>query len=151
VSASSRLGETGGADVSRVPEQGRMDVVGVGLFVIGAQMTAVSLLMFVSPSTFFEQVAPFGVRNDHYLLDGATFQIALGLGALVAARRPAWRVPVLAILAIQFLLHAINHGLDAGETDKAYVGIANFALLALEAVVILWLLARAVRDDGATR
>src|SRR5688572_25699822 len=62
------------------------DLVGSLLGFLGLYLIALSLLMLVSPGTFFSEIAPFGAQNDHYIRDGATFQLALGVLALLAVR-----------------------------------------------------------------
>ena len=54
-------------------------------------------LLWLAPAFFYEQVGPFGPRNDHYMGDLATWYLALGALALVAVRRREWRGPVLAL------------------------------------------------------
>ena len=49
------------------------------------------------PGFFFDEIGPYGARNDHYMGDLATWYLALGAVALVAVRRARWRVPVLAL------------------------------------------------------
>ena len=127
---------------------GRRDLVGIGLAVFGLYLVAISGLMIVSPGTFFTEIGPFGVRNDHYTIDAATFGLALGLGALVAMARQAWRVPVLAITTVQFATHAVNHLVDIQEADPEWVGVADFVGLALGTLVLAWLLRRALRGTG---
>src|SRR4051794_41981476 len=86
--------------------------------------------MAISPSVFFDAIGPFGTRNNHYMRDLATFYIALGAAGLVAARRPSWRVPVLALAAVEFALHAVNHLGDIGESHPALNGPGTFAAVA---------------------
>lgn len=134
---STRAGEAqAGADDALV----RYGLAAVGLYLIG-----VSVLALVSPATFFAEIGPFGTRNDHYTRDGATFQLALGIAALVATRRADWRVPVIVTLAIQFLLHTVNHLVDIDEADPHWLGPADFAGLALGTVLLAVLLRRVLR------
>src|SRR5687768_14748210 len=80
------------------PAPAQPDVAGIALLCFGIYLVGLSVLMLALPGTFFAEVAPFGEQNDHYLRDAATFQITLGCAALIAFRRPQWRVPVLALL-----------------------------------------------------
>lgn len=124
-------------------------LVAVALLAIGLYLVAVSLLMLVAPGVFYEEIGPFGPRNDHYIRDAATFQVAIGVLALGAFRRPSWRTPALIGLLVNFVLHAANHLLDIGGADPAWVGPADFAGLAIGAVAICWLLLRQLRGTGA--
>ena len=135
----------------RPPEAGAVDLVRIGLLALAAVQIVLGLWMVVSPGSFFDQVGPFGIRNDHYIGDAATFSLALGVVALVAARRPGWRVPVLAYAVVQYGLHAVNHLVDIGEADPGWAGPVNFANLALATVALAWLLRRALREQAAGR
>jgi hypothetical protein len=85
--------------------------------------------MAVAPASFYARVAPFGAPNDHLLRDLSTASLALGVAALVAATRSAWRVPVLAITLLQFTLHSLNHLLDIGPAEPGWLGPANAVVL----------------------
>jgi len=88
-------------------------------------------LLWLAPGFFYEQVGPFGPRNDHYMGDLATWYLALGALALVAVRRREWRGPVLALALGQNVLHAMNHLLDVGDADPAWLGPATLISLVL--------------------
>jgi PPE-repeat protein len=117
------------------------------LVVFGLTQLALGLFMAIAPGAFFDSIGPFGARNDHYLRDLATFYVALGVAGLVAARRPSWRVPVLALAAAEFVLHAINHLADIGKSDPGWNGPVDFALVAASAVLLAWMTRVAARDD----
>ena len=116
------------------------------LVVFGASQLLLGLAMAVAPGTFFEEIGPYGARNDHYIRDLATFYLALGAAALVAVRRPAWRVPVLAFALAEYVIHAVNHALDVGAADPGWLGPANLVSLVLTAALLAWLLRAAVRS-----
>jgi hypothetical protein len=117
-----------------------------GLLLFAVYHLALAAFMAIAPHTFYTAVGPFGPANDHYIRDTATFNAALGVALLIAARRPSWRVPVLAVVAIQFVLHTLNHLLDIGEAHPAWVGYFDFASLAAATALLLWLLALARRQ-----
>jgi hypothetical protein len=117
------------------------------LWTFGAVQIAIGLMQWLLPGTFFEQVGPFGARNDHYLGDVATFYLALGVVLIVAARRPSWRIPVLALALIQYALHTLNHLIDIGESDPGYLGPLDFALLALGTAGLAYVLSVLVRVE----
>lgn len=120
------------------------------LVVFGVTQLALGLFMAIAPGTFFEAIGPFGARNGHYVRDLATFYIALGAAGLVAVRRPAWRVPVLALATVEFVLHAINHLADIGESDPAWNGPVTFAAVAASALLLAWMTRVAARDDASS-
>jgi len=104
------------------------------------------VMLWAAPGTFFEHVGPYGARNDHYMADVASFYLALGGVALVAAWRPAWRVPLLAFALLQYALHSVNHLIDVGDADPSWLGPANLASLAATAALLGWMLSVARRE-----
>src|ERR671911_205305 len=62
------------------------------LILFGIYQIAQALWMMVSPGSFFDAIAGFGVQNDHYIRDNATFSLAIGVGFLLAVGRPSWRL-----------------------------------------------------------
>ena len=108
---------------------------------------ALAAWMAASPHSFFAALGGFGTLNEHYIRDTATFEAALGVGLLVAVRRPSWRVPVLAVVAVQFALHSINHLLDIGSAHPAWTGYFDFFSLAASSALLLWLLALARKSE----
>jgi len=99
------------------------------------------LLLWLAPG-FFDEIGPYPPRNDHYMADLATFYLALGAVALVAVRRPGWRLPVLAFALVHYALHSLNHLIDIAESDPSWLGPANFASLLLTALLVAWMLRR---------
>jgi predicted anti-sigma-YlaC factor YlaD len=105
--------------------------------------------MLASPGTFFDAVGPFGVRNDHYTRDMATWSLALGASMLFTALRPR-RAPggaagaLLLLAALQAGLHTVNHVADAGLADPGWVGVFDAVALAAltAALALLWRLDR---------
>jgi hypothetical protein len=110
------------------------------LIAFAAGQLVLGLLLWITPSFFYDEIGPFGARNDHYMGDVATFYLALGASALVAVRRESWRVPVLTLALVQYALHSLNHLIDIGESDPAWIGPADFVLLTLGAVLVAWML-----------
>jgi hypothetical protein len=107
-------------------------VFALGQLVLGA-------LLWLTPGFFFDEIGPYGTRNDHYMGDLATWYLALGGVALVAVRNPSWRLPVLVLAFIQYALHSFNHLLDVGEADPEWLGPANLASLVLTCVLLGWM------------
>jgi Ca2+/Na+ antiporter len=122
-------------------------VVRVLLMLFAAYLIVVGLIALLAPATFFEQIGPFGTRNDHYARDGGTFQVAIGVAALLAGPRPGWRFPVLLMLALQFALHAGSHFVDFDAADPRWLGRAEAVALALTAVLLTYLAVRAGQRD----
>jgi hypothetical protein len=107
------------------------------LGVLGLTQLALGAVMAIAPGAFFDSIADYGVRNDHYVRDISTLYLALGAALVLAAGRPSWRAPVLAFAAIQYGLHAVNHLVDVGDADPGWLGPFNLAaLLAFEAVLL---------------
>ena len=114
------------------------------LIAFAVTQLVLGLLLWATPGFFYDEIGPFGARNDHYMGDVATFYLALGAVALVAVRRVSWRVPVLALALVQYALHSLNHLIDIGESDPGWIGPADFASLTLTAVLLAWMLRQEV-------
>ena len=116
------------------PDEARLRLV---LGVLGLSQLALGAAMAIAPGAFFDAIADYGVRNDHYIRDFSTFYLALGATLVLSVGRQSWRAPVLALAAIQYGLHAINHLVDVGNADPGWLGPFNLvSLLAFEAVVV---------------
>ena len=122
------------------------DLTALVLGVAGITLLVPGLLAFLAPGAFYDTLAPFPPQNDHILRDVGAFQVALGLAALLAIRRPAMRVPMLGVLTAQFALHTISHLIDVGDSDPAYVGPVELALLASATLLIGGLFVKEVRS-----
>ena len=108
-------------------------VFALGQLVLGA-------LLWLTPGFFFDEIGPYGARNDHYMGDLATWYLALGAVTLVSVSRAAWRLPVLALAFVQYALHSVNHLIDVSEADPEWLGPANLASLVLTCVLLGWML-----------
>lgn len=128
-----------------------MSTVRIGLIAFAAYHFAVAALMVFAPHTFFTDVGPFGVQNDHYLRDTATFNVAFGVALVIAYRRVAWRAPILCCVALQFGLHAINHLADIGAAHPHWLGPADFISLALATLALAWLARESLRPTEVQR
>jgi len=140
----------------RLPRAGaatalRRDVLAAGIVVFALYSIALAAFMAAAPHSFYANVGPFGVRNDHYIRDTATFSAAIGIGLLIALRRPSWRVPMLAITTVQFALHSVNHLVDIDESHPAWNGYFDFFSLAAATVLLGWLLRIALADAEVRR
>jgi hypothetical protein len=117
-------------------------MIGLGAFAV--YHLALALFMALAPHAFYVDVGPFGVANDHYIRDVATYNAALAFAFAVAVRRPSWRVPVLALTTVQFALHSVNHLVDIGKAHPAWAGYFDFFSLAVLTVLLAWLWREAV-------
>ena len=134
----------------RDADAGRLDIVGVGLLAFGVYQIALGLFMVVAPGTFFDELAAFGTRNDHYIQDLATFELPLGVMFLVAALKPRWRVPALVFGTLHWALHALSHLLDIGDADPEWLGPFDFIAITVGTAVLGWLLWRSVSPKPGT-
>lgn len=121
----------------------------LGLLLFGLSSLLLGLLMAVAPGVFFTLVGPYGVRNDHFIHDTASFQIALAALLLIAVRCRSWRVPALTANAIQWGLHTISHLLDIGEATPGWLGYFDFVALAAGTGIFVLLAVYASRTQGA--
>jgi hypothetical protein len=130
------------------PSEGilRLFFAGTALLHLG-----LGIWLFASPHSFFTTIGAFGPYNRHYERDVATFYLALGVAGWIAASRASWRVPVLGVLTIQYVLHSINHAFDVDRAHNSWAGpfdVVSLSLAAIQFVVLLWLLTRRMRGDG---
>jgi hypothetical protein len=109
------------------------------LAAFGVAQLALGIGLWATPGTFFEEIGPYGERNDHYMGDLATFYLALGAGSLVAVVRSSWRVPVLAVALVQYALHSVNHLIDVGDADPGWLGPANLIAIAAATALLAWM------------
>ncbi len=119
------------------------------LVVIGVLNAASGALALIAPDTFFDQVGHYGVENSHYVGDVGAFVLAFGIAVLVAAWRPTWRVPVLALGAIWYGLHALNHAFDVGQARSDARGIFDTAYIAISGLLLAYLAWVAARPEAA--
>jgi hypothetical protein len=120
-------------------------IVVAGLVAFALVNLGLAAMLAFAPHAFFDDVGPYGARNDHYMRDLATFYTASGIAGLIAVARSSWRTPVLWLLAIQSGLHAINHLIDIDAAHSSWLGPANFASLAIATAALIWLARESAR------
>jgi hypothetical protein len=114
----------------------RVGLVEVALIVFGVYALGIGLFMMFFPGTFFDTLGTFGVRNDHYIFDNATFEIPQGLLLLAAVRRVSWRVPALAFATVHWALHAISHIVDPHHGAGDLIGWLEAGGLVVTTVIL---------------
>jgi hypothetical protein len=117
------------------------------LYVFGGINLVLGAIMAVDPGFFFDEIGTYGIKNEHYIGDVAAFYLAAGAGLVIAARRPDWRVPVCAVAALWYGLHAINHLMDVGQAESNARGWSDTILIAAVAIALA-MLAKAAHDDA---
>jgi hypothetical protein len=114
----------------------------VVLLALGAFHVLFGVWQFFAPGSFFEHIGRYGAENTHYVGDVGSFTLAFGIAVLLAAGRPSWRAPILALGAIWYGLHAINHLFDIDENRISDArGAADTILIAIGAGVLAWVAA----------
>lgn len=124
---------------------GRRDIVSLLIANYALFHVALGAWQLISPGSFFDAIGPFGHSNEHYTRDVGTFTLALGVAFGIAYVRPGWRLGVVGYALFQYAFHAINHLADIGDADPDYMGPIDFALIALTAVVLGWMLRELLR------
>jgi hypothetical protein len=119
----------------------RMAVGALGIFHV-----LEGIYMLLAPGSFFHRIGMYGVENTHYVGDIGSFVIAFGIALLLAAGRPSWRTPVLAVGALWYAFHALNHVFDIDEARSTARGVVDTVLLALGALLLAWLADVAQRE-----
>lgn len=128
-----------------------MSTLRIGLIVFAAYNFVIAALMVFAPHTFFADIGPFGVQNNHYLRDTATFNLAFGVALAISVKHPSWRTPVLCCVTVQFALHAINHLADIDAAHPGWIGPADFISLALSTLLLMWLARESMRTPEVQR
>lgn len=119
----------------------------VVLAVFGVYSVGLGLFMLLAPGTFYDTLGAFGVRNDHYILDNASFELPLGLMMLAALRWPRWRVPALAFATGHWALHSVSHLIDTNHAAGTWVGWLEAAGLVVTTVLLAIALRASMSDD----
>ncbi|OBJ97599.1 hypothetical protein A5746_01685 [Mycolicibacterium conceptionense] len=119
----------------------------VVLAVFGVYSVGLGAFMLVAPGTFFDTLGAFGVRNDHYILDNASFELPLGLMMLAALKWPQWRVPALAFATAHWALHSLSHVIDTNHAAGNWVGWLEAAGLVVTTALLAIALRASVSDD----
>jgi hypothetical protein len=118
------------------------------LSLAGVQLT-IGLWQAISPRSFYTALADFGPRDDHVMRDVASYYLASGVVLAIAAGRPSWRAPALALVGLQFGLHALNHLADVGKSDPSWVGPFDLLSLLAGTLLIALLFRAADREDAS--
>ena len=127
----------------------RVRYVEVILIVFGAYSVGLGLFMVIAPGTFFDTLGSFGVRNDHYIFDNASFEFPLGVLMLAALRRPSWRVPALVFATLHWGLHGLSHIFDPHHAAGESIGwLEAAALVVATAFLAVALRACLVEEKG---
>jgi hypothetical protein len=111
----------------------------VVLLALGVFHVVEGAWQLLAPGSFFDEIGLYGTENTHYVGDVGSFVLAFGVGLLLAAGRPTWRAPLLAVGALWYGLHAVNHLFDIDEARSDARGIADTVLLAIGAGLLAWL------------
>jgi hypothetical protein len=119
-----------------------------GLLALAGVQLVTGLALALTPHAFYRAIADFGPRNEHDLRDMAAFYLASAVVLAVAAGRASWRAPALALVGLQFALHALNHLADVGDADPSWVGPFDLASLLIGALLVASLYRAAARDDA---
>jgi hypothetical protein len=126
----------------------RASVLRAGTLAVAGVQLAQGLLLAFASGSFYTAVANFGPQNDHDLRDMSAFYFASAVVLAVAAGRPSWRAPALALTALQIALHAVNHLVDVSGSDPGWVGPFDTVSLALGALVVGWLFRLALAEEA---
>ena len=120
--------------------------MGLAAFALINILTA--LYAAIDPRAFYDAIGPFPPYNDHYVRDAAAAMVgSLGVAQGIAVVRHSWRIGVLGYSVLHFAFHAINHLVDIGDAEDDAVGVGDFVSLTVGALLLGWLLTRAMREE----
>lgn len=122
--------------MATTPTRTRAGFVEVTLIAFGIYALGIGLFMIVAPGAFFDTLGTFGVRNDHYIFDNATFEVPQGLMLLAAVRWHSWRIPALAFATLHWALHSISHLIDPHHGAGDWIGWLEAGGLVLTTLIL---------------
>jgi hypothetical protein len=98
---------------------GKRDGWASWLWVLAALNFANGIWMLADPKLWYTDlpagVPDFGPYNEHFVRDlGAVF-ICFGVALLWSARRPEFRLPLVALTTLFYVLHAVGHIFDTAR------------------------------------
>ena len=82
------------------------------VFICALMYVLPGIALVLTPTWFYSAIADFPPFNRHYMGDAGVFSVALGVGLLMAMRRPAQNRAVIGTAAVGNALHVINHLYD---------------------------------------
>ncbi|MGE2724133.1 hypothetical protein [Mycolicibacterium pulveris] len=132
--------------MTTAPTPTRVGFVDVTLIVFGVYALGIGLFMMFAPGAFFDTLGNFGIRNDHYIFDNATFEVPQGLMLLAAVRWRSWRVPALAFATLHWALHTISHVVDPHHGAGDWVGWLEAGGLAVTTAILAIALRTSIID-----
>ena len=122
--------------MTTTPTRTRAGFVEVTLIVFGLYAPRPRAVHDVRAGTFFDTLGTFGIRNDHYIFDNATFEVPQGLLLLAAVRRLSWRVPALAFATLHWALHSLSHIIDPHHGAGDLIGWIEAGGLVVTTVIL---------------
>src|SRR5262245_58504325 len=129
------------------PTRTRAGLLEVTLIVFGLYALGIGLFMMFFPGTFYDTIGTFGIRNDHFIFDNATFEVPLGLLMLAAVSRSSWRVPALAFATLHWALHSLSHIIDPHHGAGDMIGWIEAGGLVATTVILAVALRASVRAE----
>jgi hypothetical protein len=133
--------------MTTTPTRTRGGLVEVTLIVFGVYALGIGLFMMFAPGLFFDTLGTFGVRNDHYIFDNATFEIPQGLLLLAAVRRVSWRVPALAFATAHWALHSLSHIIDPHHGAGDVIGLIEAGGLVFTTAILAIALRASMKSE----
>lgn len=112
------------------------------LLALAALNVANAVWMLADPHLWYTDlpadVPDFGPYNEHFVRDLGFVFLTLGGALAWAARRPEWRLPLVAVTAAFYFLHAAGHVFDTarGFVDPHHWWL-DLPLVYLPAVLLL--------------
>jgi hypothetical protein len=129
----------------------RPSIAQVVVAIAGILHLLVGLAMLLAPMWFFVTIGTFPPFNRHYIGDLGAFQLAMGVGLLLAARAPARQRLLIFTIALGNLVHMFNHAYDAliGRASLAY-WLADSGPLLVMTLALLLVSAGLLDREGQT-
>ncbi|MEY2449011.1 MAG: hypothetical protein QOH79_2487 [Acidimicrobiaceae bacterium] len=104
---------------------------------IGGFFALQGVWAFVAPRSWFDALATFEPFNEHFVHDIGTFQMGIGVAAVVSAFRVKAIVAGLAGLATFQVLHVVSHVIDRDSGGRPGFDIPSLSILTILTVIAL--------------
>ena len=107
------------------------------VFIVGLSDLLAGAALLLTPRWFFDDVAPFGTYNPHFLGDAGAFLLPVGAALIVATRDPSRFRSLVILGAAVSVLHFFNHLFGSIAHAESWL---QTGLVAVQAVAMVGVL-----------